>query len=194
MTVNGTQKRYLGYTIIGALWGLGNWWFPRDAASEGVGRFIGRYLEPLEPKGLLDQPLLYDLVWSGPWWFLLWLLPVLPIIVIETRASRRPELAAMAVTLCWVAALVAYYAVYAGWLLLGLGGPQLGVRLNQGWEAWWRGVTELRIHQMVGHDFLLYTAVALVGGPIVGWLGGQGMLLLARCWHALRAPRLHAEH
>ncbi len=47
---------------------------------------------------------------------------------------------------------------------------------------------------MVGHDFLLYTAIALVGGPIVGWLGGQGMLLLARCWQAQRPPRLRAGH
>lgn len=187
------SRRYFAYGAVGMLFGLVvwftltflNWYAPANVIGSGP------WWRP--PKALINYPLLYDLV-SDWLMFFLWLVPVLPIIVIETRASRRPELAALAVTLCWVAALVAYYAIYAGWLLLGLGGPQLGVRLDQGWEAWWRGVVALRIHQMVGHDFLLYTAIALVGGPIVGWLGGQGMLLLARCWHALRPPRLHAEH
>lgn len=188
-----TPARYLAYGAVGIVFGLVVWFTLVSLNSYAPVNLIGSDPWWRPPKALINYPLLYDLV-SDWLMFLLWLLPVLPIIVIETRASRRPELAAMAVTLCWVAALVAYYAVYAGWLLLGLGGPQLGVRLDQGWEAWWRGVTELRIHQMVGHDFLLYTAVALVGGPIVGWLGGQGMLLLARCWHAPRPPRLHAEH
>lgn len=170
------RRRFLTFTIMGASFGVLNWFFLNQ---------VGVWLDGLVGRGRGPRPanpLMDDLTqWSG---LALWLVPALLVILVEIRTSHRPALSALAVTLLWLAADVTYYVIYTGKLLLGLGGPQLGVRLDQGWATYWQGVSQLRLHQMVGRDFVLWTTVALVGGPIVGWLGGAMVLRVMRWWQS----------
>ncbi len=180
--MNKTRNRFLGYAVVGVLFGVVNWFFLNYVFQ--LGFLILSTVGLGDP--ILTDPLLDKLTqWS---FVIVWALQALVIILIEIWISRRPVLSALAVTLSWFVANVAYYVIYAGKLLLGFGGPQLGVRLDQGWATYWQGVSELRVHQMVGRDFLLWGTVAIVGGIIVGWLGGFVLLHILRWWQVLRLP------
>lgn len=113
--------------------------------------------------------------------------------MVEHVYSRSPTLSALGVTLTWLSANVAYYMIYTGKLLLSLGGPQLLVRLDEGWTTYWTDVSRLRLHEMVGPDFLLWSTVAVLGGLPVGWLGGTILLRLSTYWWTLRGDRAHLK-
>jgi hypothetical protein len=105
--------------------------------------------------------------------YALWLLPAGGVGVIEVRASRCPRRSAFAVALFWLSAVAAYCAYWAATLLLGFGGPQLQVRLDQGWATWWQDVLLLRgVLKGVLRDFVFWGTTAVVGGVVVGWLVG----------------------
>ncbi len=179
------RGRFICYAIIGVAFGVLNWFF-LDQVGGWTNAITGWGAGPRPANPLLD-----DLTqWSG---LALWLVPTLIVILLEIGASRRPALSALGVTLLWFAANVTYYLIYVGKLVLGSGGPQLGVRLDEGWATYWHGVAQLRLHQMVGQDFVLWSTVALVGGPIIGGLGGFALLHLMHWSQSLRSARPETE-
>lgn len=91
------------------------------------------------------------------------------------------------VTLFFTAANATYYAIYAGKILLGLGGPQLGITTDKGIATWWRGVVAFDIADNVGSDFLLWTGLGVVAGLGCGLIGGAIVVAVAN--HLGPAPR-----
>lgn len=66
--------------------------------------------------------------------------------------------------------MFAYYAWYAGKIMLNFGGPQIRVRLHDGWDAWRE---DMRIHSVVldyiVQDFIAWSVAALILGFIIGF-------------------------
>lgn len=78
-------------------------------------------------------------------------------------------------------AIGSYYLFWAGLLLTGRGGPQLTVRLDQGWEVYQADVELVRgVLDDILRDFLFWGALGLVGGFALGWFTAELNLQFGR--------------
>ncbi len=118
----------------------------------------------------------------------IWLIPVVPVAMYESRLSRSRLRAAAASMLAWCTAIVAYYLTNAGYLFFwGLPTrPELHVSNRDSAHFWvnWASVFQGDILGGIGE----WTVVAVVGGTIVGLLVSSVCLLLDK---PLRVRRTH---
>ncbi len=164
------HRRWADYLLIGALFGILDWVFLQFLAgfpwqqtfgSIPGGQFIGLAL-------LLGMDL-------G-----IWLVPVVPIAVYETRRSGSKLCVAAGSLLTWAAAIVSYYATYAA-LLAFWGLPHMEHLLfsNAGSEGFWQNWQEA-FRRLILAGILEYMVLAVVGGAVVGLLTRSLYLRFAR--------------
>ncbi len=175
-----TRKRFLAYALGAVAFGLVNWLF-RDR----LGMLIDRFFDHRVVSRAVEDPLLQNLILGIPL-FLIWLLVALVVIWIEISHTRRPLMAALAVTAFWLLANLVYYAIWAGEIMLGRGllGPEVPFATDPGWSTFWQSIGD--VDMIIGSDLRLYGAIALIGGPIIGGIGGYLLLKLMEWW---RSPR-----
>jgi hypothetical protein len=120
------QKRWLIYPLVGLIFGVIDWYYLDLLAHFPWGE-IG--------NNPVVVPIIIALNYS------IWLVPVLPITIYETRMSLSAFRSALAGTVCWSASILSYYSFYA--LLLAFWGlPNMDHLLLLGdkpagfWQEW----------------------------------------------------------
>ena len=147
------KKRWLLYSLIGLAFGLIDWY----------------YLDLLAhfPWGSLGQsPLVIPIIIAMNYG--IWLVPVVPIAIYETRQSKSTACSAAASVVVWGSAIFSYYAFYTA-LLAIWGLPQMDYLLIFGehsptfWQDWAKVFQKLILNQ-----FIEWIIVAIIGGSITG--------------------------
>lgn len=107
-------------------------------------------------------------------WGAIWCGSALVVILKIWRNQSTSLFCGMLVSMCWFVAMIGYYGWYCGELLLGLGGPQLRVRVGNGWAAWRQDVRNLQpVLEHIREDFIFWSLMAIVLGLLVGFFGAQ---------------------
>jgi hypothetical protein len=178
--VSRTGIRFLAYALGAVAFGLVNWFF-----RDHLGMLIDRYFDHRAISQAVEDPLLQNLILGIPL-FLIWLLVAFVVIWIEVSHTRRPLMAALAVTAFWLLANLVYYAIWAGEIMLGRGllGPEVPFATDPGWSTFWRSIGD--VDMIIGSDLRLYGAIAVIGGPITGGIGGYLLLKLMEWWQSSR--------
>lgn len=148
------MKRYYAYLIVGLIFGLADWYF--------VDWINAQLSSPEITSAKIRTALKLANV-------LVWLAPIVPVLIYETRRAANPWQPMLAGALVWSAAIVAYYSLYAWLLSQGriVGWEHLSIHLGSEkgfWVDFWSvaRVTFLK-------EFRDWIWVALVGG------GGMGL-------------------
>jgi len=155
----GTHLRWGLYALTGLVFGVLDWfyliWLTFDFRQALT-------LNPTLEKGLLT------LLNFG-----IWLVPIVPIVIIESRKALNVKTPAYAGMLTWSAAILSYYAYYAS--LLSLGKLTLtehlnvfGPKFDGFWYEYW-----LKLRYLVLEQVLEWLPIALIGGAALGILAWE---------------------
>lgn len=155
-----TKKRWFLYGLVGLLFGIADWYYLDGLAHFKWGAF---------GNSLLVVPVIIALNYG------IWLLPVLPIAIYESRTSCSARQTALAGALCWSTSIIGYYIYYT--LLLAFRGlPNMehlliiGERQAGFWHEW-----SIAFKNIILNQVLEWLPIAIVGGCLVGllvwWLG-----------------------
>ena len=150
------MRRWTLYTLIGLVFGVVDWFY-LDWLTFDLRQALA--LNPVLEKGILT------LLNFG-----VWLVPILPIVIVESRKAASVKGPAYAGMLTWSAAIFSYYGYYALLLSLGKlhGWPYLnifGPKFDGFWLEYWR-----RLRYLILEQILQWLPVALVGGALLGIL------------------------
>lgn len=149
------KKRFLIYALVGFIFGVIDWfyvnWFPNA---------IGNQFSP----SIIMIPVIILLNYG------IWLVPIIPIVIIESKKTDHVRYPIYAGILVWVCAIAGYYLYYT--LLLSTGKlPNLEhlslfvSKYESFWLDYWRMFR--RIILLQGLEWL---PVAIVGGAVMGAL------------------------
>jgi hypothetical protein len=157
------RKRWIIYIIIGLVFGILDWYFIDLLATlNQTQRLNNFFLARSEGVRQLYVMMVIVLNWG------IWLIPAIPVAIIEMKHSGKVWKAALAAVLVWSMALLSYYVYYA-FLLMFVGLPNFDFMLfkNRGtttyWTDWWPPFKRVIVNQ-----FFEWLLVGLVGGTIVG--------------------------
>jgi hypothetical protein len=155
----GTNLRWVHYAVTGLVFGVLDWfyliWLTFDIRQALT-------LNPTLEKGLLT------LLNFG-----IWLVPIVPIVIIESRKALNAKGPAYAGMLTWCAAILSYYGYYA--LLLSFGKlpgtnylDVLGSKYDGFWHEYW-----LKLRYLILEQVLEWLPIALIGGAALGILAWE---------------------
>jgi hypothetical protein len=155
----GTPLRWGLYALTGLVFGVLDWfyliWLTFDLSQALT-------LNPALEKGLLT---LFN--------FGIWLVPILPIVIIESRKAPNVKSPAYAGMLTWGTAILSYYAYYAS--LLSFGKLPLtehlnvfGPKFDGFWYEYW-----LKLRYLIIEQVLEWLPIALIGGAALGILAWE---------------------
>jgi hypothetical protein len=150
------MHRWTLYTLIGLVFGVVDWFY-LDWLTFDLRQALA--LNPVLEKGILT------LLNFG-----IWLVPILPIVIVESRKAANVKGPAYAGMLTWSTAILSYYSYYAALLSFGKlrGWPYLnifGPKFDGFWLEYWR-----RLRYLILEQILQWLPVALVGGALLGIL------------------------
>jgi hypothetical protein len=155
------RKRWSIYALIGFLFGILDWYFLDLLAS------VGSKLNP-DNWPLIFQLFAVAVILALNWG--IWLVPVIPVAIRETRHSGYIRLAALASVIVWSFAILSYY-IYYTLLLLFRGLPHMNFMLYSNrhaptyWQDW-----KPAFQRIILDQFFDWIGVAIIGGAIVGAL------------------------
>src|SRR5512133_3131442 len=157
------RKRWIIYIIIGLVFGIIDWYFIDFLAYVNQTQQLNNFF--LARSEILRQ--LYVVMVIALNWGI-WLVPAIPVAIIEMKRSGRLWKAALAAVLVWSMALLSYYAYYT-FLLMFVGLPNFDFMLFKYrqsatyWVEWWPPFKRVIVDQ-----FFEWLLVGLVGGTLVG--------------------------
>lgn len=151
------MKRWYVYILIGLAFGVLDWFFLQWLA-DGLGPGL---VEVFGENPFIIIPFIVGLNYG------IWLVPIIPVVIFETRQANSIKTPILAAALTWTCALFSYYAYYA--VLLSYGRLTnlehlnvFGDRFDGFWGEYWRMFNRIILFQ-----FLEWLPVALIGGTII---------------------------
>ncbi len=159
------RKSWRIYVLIGLCFGILDWYFLDLLASLGKNQALN---ESINQAPVYISILVVIIIVSLNYG--IWLVPVIPAAIYETKRSKSVRSAAISAVIVWAAAMVSYYGFYAI-LLMFVGLPNLDFMLfsnrvsTQYWIDWWPMFQKLILGQ-----FLEWIVIAVICGSIVGTL------------------------
>jgi hypothetical protein len=163
------MKRWHNYVLIGLFFGIFDWFY-LDWLSRGLGPNLGE-------NPLIVIPIMIGLNYG------IWLVPVIPVVIYETKQADSIKGPILAAILTWCCALFSYYIYYA--ILLSLGKLPNLTHLNLFseryvgfWGDYWRMFRWIILSQ-----FLEWIPIAIVGGGIIA----------AFFWWIIRMRKINGE-
>lgn len=155
-----TRYRWFIYGLVGLLFGIFDWYY-----LDGLAHFQWGDLG----NSLLVIPVIIALNYG------IWLLPVLPVTIIESRVTRSARRSALAGAVCWSSSIISYYIYYT--ILLAFWGlPNmehlliLGEKQPGFWQEW-----TIAFQKIILNQVFEWLPIAIVGGSLVGlmvgWIG-----------------------
>ncbi len=154
--MNKPRYRFLRYAALGLIFGIIDWFYLDWLAHFSWGS-LG--------KSFLVVPVVVIMNFG------IWLVPIIPVVIFETRYSRKVIYPMLAGMLTWSCAILSYYAYYA--VLLSTGKlihlEQLnifGEKYDTFWFEYWQMFNGLILGQ-----FFEWIIIAVIGGAIIGSLG-----------------------
>ncbi len=150
------MKRWYVYVLLGLGFGVLDWFY-LDWLAFSFG-------PSLNSSSLWLIPLVLGMNYG------IWLVPIIPVVILESRKASRIKQPILAGILTWCSAIFSYYAFYG--ILLSLGKlPNLehlnifGDKYGDFWFEYWRQFKNLILGQ-----FLEWSLIAIIGGAIMGVL------------------------
>ncbi len=148
------MKRWYFYGLIGLVFGIFDWFFIKWL-SQGLGPNLGE-------NPIIIIPIILTLNYG------IWLLPIIPVVIYETRHAAKIKGPILAGIFTWCCAIFSYYVYYGTLLSLGklihmeklnLFGP----RYDGFWGDYWHMFKRIILSQ-----FLEWIPIAVIGGGITG--------------------------
>ncbi len=150
------MRRWHLYTLIGLVFGVLDWYYLDWLAFD-----LGQSLNVSPILGII---LLVSLNYG------IWLVPIIPVVIIEARKAEKITGPILAGILTWCAAILSYYIYYG--VLLALGKlPNLeylnifGSKYDGFWPEFWRKFRFIILNQT-----LEWLPIAIIGGAVMGVL------------------------
>ena len=157
--------RWILYTLIGLIFGVLDWYYLNWLTHD-----LG--------QALMANPIFWRVV-KNILNYGIWLVPIIPVVVIESRKAANLKGPAYAGMLTWGAAVFSYYGHYG--LLLSLGKlPSwdylniFGPKFDGFWIDYWR-----KLRYIIFEGVLQWLPIALLGGALLGLLA----------WRLLHQPQ-----
>lgn len=148
------MKRWHFYGLIGLVFGIIDWFY-LEWLSQGLGPNLGE-------NPLIIIPIILTLNFG------IWFLPIIPVVIYETRHAAHIKGPILAGILTWCCAIFSYYSYYG--VLLSLGKlihmeklNLFGPRYDGFWGDYWNMFNRIILSQ-----FLEWIPIAIIGGGITG--------------------------
>jgi hypothetical protein len=159
------KRRWWIYALVGLVFGVIDWYYLDLLASLARNPALNAQLN--QAAGFVRLLAVVFLISQN---YGIWLVPVIPVAIIEVRRSGSVWRAAAAAGLTWAAAMVGYYGYYAILLLFaGLPGLEFMLYSNHLSPEYWTNTGPLLQNLILG-QFLMWVLIALITGPMVGAL------------------------
>ncbi len=169
------MKRWHSYIMIGLAFGVFDWFFLQWLA-DGLGPNL---VENFGENPFIVIPIIIGLNYG------IWLVPIIPVVIYETKRSTSIKSPILAAILTWTCALFSYFAYYAVLLSLGLL-PNLA-HLNvfgDRYDGFWREYARM-FNRIILFQFLEWLPIAVIGGTIIAVF----------FWWVIHKPRkIKSEH
>lgn len=150
------MKRWHYYALIGLVFGIMDWvyleWFPNS-----IGPTLG-------DNPLIVIPVIIGLNYG------IWLLPIIPVVIFESKKATSIKGPIFAGILTWCCAIFSYYTYYA--ILLSLGKLIHLEGLNVFGEkpsGFWNEYIKM-FNRIILWQFLAWIPIAIIGGGVIGAL------------------------
>ncbi len=147
------RKRFLIYSLLGITFGVADW----------------HYLDLL---AYAQWGTLQNQAWMV--WVVIalnvgvWLLPLLPVALHESRVSLSAKSAALAGALCWSSSILGYYLYYTALLASGRLPHMTHLNIFQEWSAgFWQGWSAA-FQKIILQQVIEWLPVSIVGGALLG--------------------------
>ncbi len=140
------KKRWLSYVLIGILFGVFDFYYQEFT------------------QGIINSTIVWFIVaWS------VWLVPVIPIVLYETKISKSVVKSVLANILVWSVSVISYY-MYIPIKLVFIGQSTMSefYILNYKSEFYWSNLKDL-VLGLISEDAPEWLVVAIFGGLIVGF-------------------------
>jgi len=146
------KRHWFIYILIGIVFGIFDFYYQGFIQKSSISSLTGENIRLMLIFGI-------------------WLVPVIPIVLYETKVSQSRVMSALACSLTWCISIISYYLFNAVQLaFLGLPTrPELYISNHTDpffWENW-KGVL---LHDVFLGGIVEWSAVAVVGGFIIGFL------------------------
>lgn len=150
-----TRHRFLIYGLIGLIFGIIDYFYLEWLAHASWGS-LG--------ESVIVIPIIIILNYG------IWLVPIIPVAIYETRQSDRIYLPMLAGILTWSCALFSYYVYYATLLSLGklIHLEHLNI-FGDKYETFWPEFWQM-FNRIILGQFIEWMIIALIGGAIIGAL------------------------
>lgn len=155
------NERWLVYCLIGLVFGVVDWYYLDLLTHISWGQ-------------LGESPLVVPVIIALNYG--VWLVPVVPIAIYETRRHKLALPSALASVTVWSSAIFGYYTYYTA-LLAFWGLPHMdyllvfGERSPTFWQDWAKVFWKVILSQ-----FLEWIIIAIVGGSIVGFIASRSYI------------------
>jgi len=153
VSLNTPRHRFFLYSAIGLFFGIIDWFYLNWLAHISWGS-LG--------ESVLVVPIIIAMNYG------IWLVPIIPVVIYETRRAERILYPMLAGVLTWSCAIFSYYAYYA--ILLSLGKLNhmeqfniFGDKNDSFWYYYWHMFNGIILNQ-----FFEWITIAVIGGAIIG--------------------------
>lgn len=148
------HNRWIIYILIGLFFGIIDWFY-LDWLSSGLGPNLGE-------NPFLIIPILILMNYG------IWLVPIIPVVLYETKHAQTIKGPVLAGILTWCCALLSYYAFYAILLSLGKlphmeGFNVFGEQFDSFWMQYWEMFRRIILFQL-----LEWLPIGVIGGGLSG--------------------------
>ena len=146
------KKRWFIYIMIGIGFGVFDFYYQGFIQNSFASRLLGEITMVMLILGI-------------------WLVPVIPIVLYETKVSQSRVMSALTCSLTWCISIISYYLFNAVQLaFLGFPTrPELHIS-NHGDPFFWENWKSVLWHDIFWGGIVEWSVVAVVGGLIVGFL------------------------
>lgn len=148
--------RWILYSLIGLVFGVMDWYYLNWLSYDLSRSFLATPFLWMAMKGILNYGI--------------WLLPIIPIVIHESRKAANIKGPVYAGMLTWGASVLSYYGYYGlllslgklpGWDYLNVFGP----KFDGFWIDYWR-----KLRYIIFEEILQWLPIAVIGGAVMGAL------------------------
>lgn len=152
------KRRWLLYLVIGSLFGVLDFFYLHFLAKFPAAEIFGN-----NPSGQVVRFIVMFLVLNLG----IWLVPVAPVVLSETRVSGSRLLSAVAGLTVWCTGILTYYLTNAVQLAVGVPGREELSLASYGSPYFWQNWRSVLLSDILGGS-MEYMAIAILGGALVG--------------------------